>query len=230
MVGSNRRPKFQTPNRQRIIDCAEELFSVSGIDGVSVREITTKAVVDVSQVNYYFGTKESLFEEVLIRRVGKMSEARRAKLAGLNLHEKKEVLTPKILTNFAMPLFGGSLLERHQLSNYRKLIALVANSKRWQDVVFKNHYDAVAESYIDALCEVNDHLSRDDVCWLFNFFLGSLTNAIAETGRVDRLSHGSVASNNLDLMIDRLIKFSSAGFLGMSASADEGYSILEVAK
>jgi hypothetical protein len=39
-----------------------------------------------------------------------------------------------------------------------------------------------------------------------------------------------VASNNLDLMIDRLIKFSSAGFLGMSASADEGYSILEVAK
>ena len=217
--------RINTANRQKILDCAEELFALSGYDGVSVRAITSRAGVDVSQVNYYFGTKDALFEEVMLRRADRMSQARMRSISSLNLtgdiSGDRSKLNRKILTFFINPLFGDSPKERGELSNYRKLIALVANSKRWQDSVFKEHYDPIVESYIDALCLVNSHLSRDDVCWAFNFFLGSLTNAIAETGRIDRLSRGSVQSSDLDLMIDRLIDFAAGAFAGMSLNINQ---------
>ena len=40
--------------REKILDTAEHLFSIYGIDGTSVRNITRQAGVDLSLVNYYF--------------------------------------------------------------------------------------------------------------------------------------------------------------------------------
>ena len=137
--------RINTANRQKILDCAEELFALSGFDGVSVRAITSLAGVDVSQVNYYFGTKDGLFEEVMLRRVDRMSHARLASIAVLDLSGdmscQRTELNRKILKFFVNPLFGETPQEREGLANYRKLIALVANSKRWQDSIFKEHYD-----------------------------------------------------------------------------------------
>jgi AcrR family transcriptional regulator len=206
--------KVKRNNREVILDVAEKLFSVNGLAGVSIRQITSSANVDLSLVNYYFGTKDKLFEEVLIRRVGQMSRSRMERLSELDLAEEAETLNKKILSYFILPLIGDNIKDREKLANYRRLIALVANSRKWQDLVFKNHYDAVAEEYIDILWRVNSHKSRKSVCWAFNFFLGSLTNAIAETGRIDRLSYGDALSSDLDEMAEKLIEFTDAGLRG----------------
>jgi AcrR family transcriptional regulator len=137
--------KVKRNNREVILDVAEKLFSVNGLAGVSIRQITSSANVDLSLVNYYFGTKDKLFEEVLIRRVGQMSRSRMERLSELDLAEEAETLNKKILSYFILPLIGDNIKDREKLANYRRLIALVANSRKWQDLVFKNHYDAVAE-------------------------------------------------------------------------------------
>ena len=201
--------------REKILDTAEHLFSIYGIDGTSVRNITRQAGVDLSLVNYYFNTKDKLFEEVLVRRVAKMSDARIKQLEEFNFNEDKNIAVPKILRRFIEPLIGENENEVKELSNYRKLIALVTNSKLWQDVIFKYHYDPIAEEYINAVWKLNNNLSREDVCWAFNFFLGSLTNAIAETGRVDRLSFGEASSSDLDIMVDKIVAYSAAAILHM---------------
>ena len=200
--------------REKILDTAEHLFSIYGIDRTS-RNITRQAGVDLSLVNYYFNSKDKLFEEVLVRRVAKMSDARIEQLNEFNFNEDKNTAIPKILRRFIEPLIGKNENEVKELSNYRKLIALVANSKLWQDVIFKYHYDPIAEEYIDAIWKLSNNLSREDVCWAFNFFLGSLTNAIAETGRVDRLSFGEASSSDLDIMVDKIVAYSAAAILHM---------------
>src|SRR5208283_5345824 len=50
--------------RERIMDAAEELFAEHGFDGVTVRQVTRKADVDVALAHYYFGTKKGLFDAV----------------------------------------------------------------------------------------------------------------------------------------------------------------------
>jgi len=47
----------------RIQDAATRLFAEHGFDGVSVRDIAQSAGVTVGSINYYFGSKDSLYEE-----------------------------------------------------------------------------------------------------------------------------------------------------------------------
>jgi len=51
--------------RQQIIETALQLFAEKGFEGTSIRDIAEKATVNVAMVNYYFGTKEKLFEKIV---------------------------------------------------------------------------------------------------------------------------------------------------------------------
>lgn len=51
--------------REHIVITAFHLFAEKGYEGTSVRDIAEKASVNVAMVNYYFGSKEKLFEKVL---------------------------------------------------------------------------------------------------------------------------------------------------------------------
>ena len=48
--------------KTHIIDAAVELFAEKGFEGTSIRDIATKANVNLAMINYYFGSKEKLFE------------------------------------------------------------------------------------------------------------------------------------------------------------------------
>ncbi len=54
-----------TDKREHIIDTALQLFAEKGFEGTSIRDIAEKATVNVAMVNYYFGTKEKLFEKIV---------------------------------------------------------------------------------------------------------------------------------------------------------------------
>ena len=51
--------------KETIIESAIELFSVKGFEGTSVREIAAEAGVNVAMINYYFVSKEKLFESAV---------------------------------------------------------------------------------------------------------------------------------------------------------------------
>ncbi len=51
--------------KEIIIESAIKLFSIKGFEGTSVREIATDAGVNLAMINYYFGSKEKLFENVV---------------------------------------------------------------------------------------------------------------------------------------------------------------------
>ena len=50
--------------RDRLLDSAEELFCEYGFDGASIRDIAASADCNIASVNYYFGGKEKLYQEV----------------------------------------------------------------------------------------------------------------------------------------------------------------------
>ena len=51
--------------KENIINAAVELFAEKGFEGTSIRELAAKAGVNVAMVNYYFGSKEKLFEAMV---------------------------------------------------------------------------------------------------------------------------------------------------------------------
>ena len=65
--------------RKRILKHAERLFAKSGIDAVSIRDITDAAGVNSAAIHYHFGSKSGLVEALLERWAGELVE-RRGKL------------------------------------------------------------------------------------------------------------------------------------------------------
>lgn len=56
--------KASAKTKQKILTTATELFLKKGVDRVGVREIAAKAGINLSLMNYYFQSKEKLFETI----------------------------------------------------------------------------------------------------------------------------------------------------------------------
>lgn len=75
---------FQTKNGDsishapdRLLDAAERLFCERGFDGTSVRDLTRAADCNIAAVNYHFGNKENLYEQMFRRHLGQMFDEHR---------------------------------------------------------------------------------------------------------------------------------------------------------
>lgn len=63
--------------REKLLDCAEELFAHHGLEGVSLRAINAEAGLSAAALHYHFGTKQALVEALLERRMPALMERRR---------------------------------------------------------------------------------------------------------------------------------------------------------
>ena len=67
--------------KDRILGAAEVLFAQRGFDGASLRQLTAAAGVNLAAVNYHFGSKEKLVEQVFRRRLDALNARRLEALA-----------------------------------------------------------------------------------------------------------------------------------------------------
>lgn len=55
--------------KEHILNTAEKVFAAFGYEGASTRFLASEAGVNIAMINYYFGSKESLLQAVLQRRM-----------------------------------------------------------------------------------------------------------------------------------------------------------------
>ncbi|WP_027388352.1 TetR/AcrR family transcriptional regulator [Chryseobacterium gregarium] len=63
-----------TEKQIHILDIAEELIAKKGYEGTSVRDICSKANINVAMISYYFGSKEKMMSYLYQYRVQKTRE------------------------------------------------------------------------------------------------------------------------------------------------------------
>src|SRR6201996_9594014 len=76
-------PSSSLPTKERILGAAEELFARHGFEGASLRQLTAAAGVNLAAVNYHFGSKDRLIEEVFRRRLDQLNGSRMAALKAI---------------------------------------------------------------------------------------------------------------------------------------------------
>jgi AcrR family transcriptional regulator len=95
------------PTQDPILDAAERLFAGRGFYGVSVRNITQAAGVDVALVSYHFGAKRALFTAVFERRAELLNVER---LALLEEERRAYIPNPPPVEALSAPLHDLCLI------------------------------------------------------------------------------------------------------------------------
>jgi AcrR family transcriptional regulator len=67
-------PGSESDVRRRLLDAASEEFAEKGFESATVRDIVARAHANLNSVNYYFGSKQELYIEVMRHQVA-LSEA-----------------------------------------------------------------------------------------------------------------------------------------------------------
>ena len=70
--------------RERLVEAALEVFASHGFEGATTREIAARAGVALAALPYHFTTKEALWRAAADRIFGRLAEAFRARVAGLD--------------------------------------------------------------------------------------------------------------------------------------------------
>src|SRR5690242_14918734 len=97
----------QFSTKQRILEAAEDLFARHGFAGASLRQVTAAANVNLAAVNYHFGSKDRLIEEVFRRRLDELNARRLAALK--RVLAKPEHGLEDVLAAFIKPALEMSL-------------------------------------------------------------------------------------------------------------------------
>jgi len=208
------------PTRERILDAAERLFARRGFHGVSIRDITGEAGVDVALANYHFGSKQGVLEAVFMRRAEDLNAERLARLDALIATNRRKAPTlEEIIDAFTHPLLDRSARGGPGWKSYFALIAEVNNSPEFGGVLMTKTFDQVVQRFIEAIRRALPGCDDRDLYWAYHFLSGALTLTFAETGRIDKLSGGVCRSSDLDSVHERLVPFCAAGFRALCASS-----------
>ena len=213
-------PRNAEATRERILDAAEHLFAKRGFEGVTVRQIMSRAGADVALAYYHFKSKRYLFDAVLLRRAQTLNELR---LKALDEVEQRHREDPpdveEIIDAFTRPLLEE--LDRHpeDWRDYMALVAQVNNSPEWGGELMTRYFDPLVKRFLDALRRALPDCREEDLFWSYHFLSGALTLTFAETGRLDNLSGGLCSSADMAAANARMPRFVAAGFRALCAPA-----------
>lgn len=197
----------------RILSAAAKLFAARGLAGVGLREITAEAGVNLAAVNYHFGSKERLLEELFVQRARPITEERMRLLALCAEAPGRPPMLEQLLEAFLRPAFSLGLEAGVDGATFGKLRArLSVESEELYRKILSRAFDASTRAFLDAIAQALPHLPRREVEWRFLFMLGTMIYAMADTGRIKSLTDNAAAPGNAESALPKLVPFLCAGF------------------
>lgn len=199
--------------KDRILGAAEELFAQHGFAGTSLRQVTGHADVNIAAVNYHFGSKENLVNEVFRRRMDEMTAARLGQLEAARRDRPGDL--GAVLAAFVEPALAMAQ-EGHSGGAFVRVIARAYAEKNDNLRKFlSDHYGHVLRDFAKAIAGCVPGLSKEELYWRLDFLAGALTYAMADFGLIKRPA-GTTEAEHRAHAARELIRFAEAGFLAAS--------------
>lgn len=198
-------PLFST--KQRILGAAEELFARHGFAGASLRQVTAAAQVNLAAVNYHFGSKENLVNEVFRRRLDVLNSARLAALA--EARQQPCYALEDTLDAFIRPALALAGTDHGGVAFVRVLARAYAEQNERLRKFLHDNYSHVLKEFATEFNRFLPHLDKSELYWRLDIVSGALTYAMADFGVIKR--RGTSEAQHRDLAVAHLIKFAAAG-------------------
>jgi AcrR family transcriptional regulator len=194
--------------RKRLLAAAEELFAQNGFDGTAIRDITAKANRGPAAVNYFFGDKRELYEELFRLRLREMRESRlKAIEAIMQKNPTLEELFHAYCVDFLKPIADPQQSQRLMQLLFREMAESRLPKNMFLDELAAPTLAAMEEAIAVICPDINKHDAMMSVLSL----TGQLVHIMQTRVLFDGAEGHSITSINIDESINHIVKFSAAG-------------------
>jgi len=160
--------------KHRILDTAERLFGERGFDAVSLRQIIAAAGVNLAAVHYHFGSKEDLLDQVVLRKLGPVNEAR---LAHLDQAEHLAAGAPIPVETILRAFLEPTVEVARQNPEFAKLMGRVVSEGHIERLVAQ-HLRTLVDRFFSAFQKTLPALTRQELGWRIYFMFGAVARAL----------------------------------------------------
>jgi AcrR family transcriptional regulator len=194
--------------RQLLLEAAEVLFAANGFDGTSIRDITTRANRNTAAVNYFFGDKRELYEELFKLRLGEMRESRlKAIEAVMQKKPTLEELFYAYCVDFLKPFADPQKSQRFMQLFFREMA-----ESRLPKNMFLDELAAPSLTTMEkAIAVICPNINKHDAMMCVLSLTGQLVHIMQAKVLFEGAQGHSIASIDIDESINHIVKFSVAG-------------------
>jgi AcrR family transcriptional regulator len=210
--------------REALMNAAEKLFAEFGVEGTSVRDITTAAGANLGAINYHFGSKDQLVMDVFARRLQPLNRERLDRLDALEKSAGKRKLK---LESIIEALVRPVVEHREALSDdehaFMQVICRCFHEPNPKLKAFvEQQFQEIASRFDAAVLRAIPGLPPGELYWRIQFVFGALHHGLEMWMRVEKLPRPNPNIRPIPLdregFIQRITAFVSAG---LAASAQK---------
>ena len=199
------------PVRDRLLDAAEELFCEHGFEGTSIRDIAAAAKCNIASVNYYFGGKEKLYQEVWRRHLVTMRETRIASIDKVMSKSDGKPHLEVLLSSFA-EAFIGPLVDEDKAPRLCKLMAREMIDQHLPANMFAQEIIIPTLTAMKtALMKACPGLDESKVPFVVFSIVGQLIQTVHVKAMFGQGDEAGLPGFDLAGAIDHIVKLSAAG-------------------
>ncbi|MGA7296287.1 MAG: TetR/AcrR family transcriptional regulator [Rhodanobacteraceae bacterium] len=194
--------------KQRILNAAERLFADHGFAAASLRRVTADAGVNLAAVNYHFGSKETLIEEVFRRRLDELNTNRIKSLE--RIEGQPSTTLEDVLDAFAGPALTLALDTRGGSAFVRVLARAYADQDDRLRKFLSDNYGHVLKRFAHEFARLLPDLDKETLYWRLDIVAGALTYVMADFG-ISKRREGVSEAQHRKQAKSYLIDFAAAG-------------------
>ena len=198
----------------RILITAESLFAEFGLAGVSLRQITAKAKVNLASVNYHYYDKQRLCREIFTHRLRAINTTRLAELSEAeSRHSDATVPLEEIFRIMACPLFQvGNDPAAYNAASRRLLGRILVEPLPFSSEILTTELQPVMTRFGQAIRRHVPSLSPQDFIWRFSLVVGAMHHAMATLHDMKSRTNGVCRNDDQEAALRNFIVFAVQAF------------------
>jgi AcrR family transcriptional regulator len=204
-----------------ILDAAEALFAEHGFVATSLRQLTTRAGVNLAAVNYHFGSKDELARAVLLRRIAPVNAERRRRLDAL----PQPATVEHVVRAFVEPVLrageivGGENRPGRAADWCRLFGRINVEQPPFLRAFLREQFGDLARRFVGVLREVTTGLDEATIWWRLQFMVGSMAHTLQNAELIASVSGGGCDATDTDAIVEQLVAYCTAGFATAAESS-----------
>lgn len=165
--------------RKRLLEATEWLFIECGYEAMSLRQVTARAGANLAAVNYHFGSKEALMQEVLSLRLDRLNRERLQLLSTGEREQPFAMDAAAVLAMLFIPAFRLSHGDASGPAFMRLLGRVYSDPSPFIRSYLEVHYRPISGRFFEAFSRALPALPRRELGLRLHFALKALSGMLA---------------------------------------------------